>query len=132
MDYTEKVVVACPKCGQLLRCDAGGAGTCPKCGTRVSFPESIFQADPDLNREALYRIAQQQAAQQIASSLPDEEDEPPRKKRSVLKMILLIVLILALLGGAVFGGLRLWSFLHQDSTPQDEAALPFSTSQILL
>lgn len=37
MEKQEKVVVACPKCGQKLRCAAGGVGTCPKCGERITF-----------------------------------------------------------------------------------------------
>lgn len=51
MDNEQKVIVACPKCGQKLKCVLGGAGTCPKCGTRVVFPEHMSQADPALNKE---------------------------------------------------------------------------------
>lgn len=37
MDNEQKVIVACPKCGQKLKCAAGGIGTCPKCGERITF-----------------------------------------------------------------------------------------------
>lgn len=48
MDNEQKVVVACPKCGQKLRCAAGGVGTCPKCGERISF--SINRNKSDASR----------------------------------------------------------------------------------
>lgn len=37
MENEQKVIVACPKCGQKLKCAAGGVGTCPKCGERITF-----------------------------------------------------------------------------------------------
>lgn len=40
MPDEQRVIVACPKCGQKLRCVAGGVGTCPKCGTNVDFPDA--------------------------------------------------------------------------------------------
>lgn len=40
MENRDKVVVACPKCGQKLRCEAGGVGTCPQCGAKVNFPDT--------------------------------------------------------------------------------------------
>lgn len=38
MENERKIIVSCPKCGQKLRCTAGGVGTCPKCGEKVHFP----------------------------------------------------------------------------------------------
>lgn len=48
MEKQEKVVVACPKCGQKLKCVLGGVGTCPKCGERISF--SIDRNKSDASR----------------------------------------------------------------------------------
>ena len=42
MENEQKVIVACPKCGQKLKCVAGGVGTCPKCGERIKFPEPKY------------------------------------------------------------------------------------------
>lgn len=33
------MIVSCPKCGQQLRGDPSSIGTCPKCQTRLQFPE---------------------------------------------------------------------------------------------
>lgn len=38
MENEQKIIVSCPKCGQKLKCVAGGVGTCPKCGEKVHFP----------------------------------------------------------------------------------------------
>lgn len=33
------MVTKCPKCGQMLKAEPGQTGTCPKCSTRITFPE---------------------------------------------------------------------------------------------
>lgn len=33
------MIVSCPKCGQHLKGDPGSIGACPKCQTRLQFPE---------------------------------------------------------------------------------------------
>ena len=59
MENQEKVIVACPKCGQKLRCVAGGVGTCLKCGTQIAFsnqePNSskVYSGEPR-NKSILY------------------------------------------------------------------------------
>ena len=33
------MVTKCPKCGQMLKAEPGQTGTCPKCSTKITFPE---------------------------------------------------------------------------------------------
>ena len=89
MDTIERVVIACPKCKQKLRCEAGGAGTCPKCGTHVTFPDSIYQADPELNRFELERIYKEKADVYKRQVLvPSDAQDPSGYSKEMAELIL--------------------------------------------
>lgn len=113
MDNEQKVIVACPKCGQKLKCVLGGAGTCPKCGTRVVFPEHMSQADPALNKEFFSQLVKSKTNQY------EEGQEKPRKaskSRGILKKIIIGILVFAVIGGGVFAGLKLKDSFFPSST----------------
>lgn len=104
MENEQKVIVACPKCGQKLKCVLGGAGTCPKCGTRVVFPERMSQADPALNKEFFTQISESK------TNKYEKVKKKPRKAskpRGILKKVIVGILALAVIGGGVLGGLKL-------------------------
>lgn len=113
MENEQKVVVACPKCGQKLKCVLGGAGTCPKCGTRVVFPEHMSQADPALNKEFFSQLVKSKTNQY------EEGQEKPRKaskSRGILKKIIIGILVFAVIGCGVFAGLKLKDRFFPSST----------------
>lgn len=117
MPDDQKVIVACPKCGQKLRCVAGGAGQCPKCGTRVVFPESIYMADPDLNRAELERLANKRNTG--STNVEAKSAAPKKKKGGALKKILIAILALVVIGGGVFGVFRLRDIFFGHDETQD-------------
>lgn len=121
MDTIERVVIACPKCKQKLRCEAGGAGTCPKCGTHVTFPDSIYQADPELNRFELERIYKEKA-KSMAQEDDDEDTKGGRGRKvgKIVKRILLVILLLAVIGGLVFGGLKVKDMLTKSKEKEED------------
>ena len=125
MDTIERVVIACPKCKQKLRCEAGGAGTCPKCGTHVTFPDSIYQADPELNRFELERIYKEKT-KSMAQEDDEEDKKGGRKGRKIVKRILLVILLLAVIGGLVFGGLKVKDMLTKSKDKEDPSAYAIS------
>lgn len=89
MDNEQKVVVACPKCGQKLKCVAGGVGTCPKCGERIKFPEPKKPVPSVLDIE-------------------EQSEETPKKKKNKKpkKPLIVVLCILIVIGGAFFGVYR--------------------------
>ncbi|MDR3767097.1 MAG: hypothetical protein Q3Y08_08730 [Butyricicoccus sp.] len=125
MDNVERVIIACPKCKQKLRCEAGGAGTCPKCGTHVTFPDSIYQADPELNRFELERIYREK--NKPTEDEDEEEEKGGRKGGKIIKRILLVIVLLLVIGGLVFGGLKVKDMLTKSDDKKEANAYTVGT-----
>ena len=84
MPDDQKVIVTCPKCGQKLRCIAGGVGTCPKCGTRVAF-QSRTPPAPD-----------------IVDATPEPSKKSDSKKKSKKKPAIVALILVAILASGSF------------------------------
>ncbi len=95
----QKVIVTCPKCGQKLRCVAGGVGTCPKCGTRIAFPKSTNPVSD------------------VMDVKPAPSGKTEKKKTSKKKPVLISLAAVVVLAAVAFGAFQLRDMLAD----QDEA-----------
>lgn len=94
------MIVSCPKCGQQLRGDPGSIGACPKCQTRLQFPEGNSNQGEPITCPHCGQVQRYKDGKCIScgkSLKPEkEEGENPHKKKSKKRIIAIIASIVAI------------------------------------
>lgn len=104
------MIVSCPKCGQQLKGDPGSIGTCPKCQTRLQFPEGDSNQGEPITCPHCGQVQRYKDGKCIScGKMLSESGRTPKngkdreKKKNKTKVIVLSVILFLIVGACVWG-----------------------------
>lgn len=104
------MIVSCPNCGQQLKGDPGSIGTCPKCQTRLQFPEGDSNQGEPITCPHCGQVQRYKDGRCInCGKMLSESGSTPKngkdrkKKKNKTKVIVLSVILALIVGACVWG-----------------------------
>lgn len=93
------MVVSCPKCGQQLRSEPGESGTCPKCKTRIVFPQGDSMLGEPISCPHCGQNQRYKDGKCInCGKMLDGKEEPKTSKQKKNKSYLACVIVICAIG----------------------------------